>query len=42
LDTAEGAHHLIAMYESWGYRIAENVDWRPLTNYLSVVMVKDL
>jgi ribosomal protein S18 acetylase RimI-like enzyme len=42
LDTAEGAHHLIALYEGWGYRIVENVDWRPFTNYLSVVMVKEL
>ncbi len=41
LDTAEQAHHLIAMYERWGYRIVEHADWRPITNYLSVVMLKD-
>ena len=42
LDTSEQATHLIAMYEKWGYTIAGNVDWRPFTNYLSVMMVKDL
>lgn len=42
LDTAEGATHLIAMYERWGYRIVEHVDWRPFTNYLSVIMAKEL
>ena len=42
LDTAEGAHHLIAMYERWGYRVVDRTDWRPEVNYASVVMAKVL
>lgn len=42
LDTAEGAHDLIAMYERWGFVLVGHVDWRPFTNYLSVVMRKEL
>lgn len=42
LDTSDQAHHLIAMYERWGYHIVGRADWRPLTNYESVVMVKDV
>lgn len=42
LDTAEHAHHLISMYGRWGYRIVEHADWRPLTNYLSVVMLFEI
>jgi len=42
LDTAEPAAALIAMYETWGYRIAGACDWRPHTNYPSVVMALDL
>ena len=38
LDTAEPAKTLIAMYQSWGYRPVGNCDWRPFTNYPSVVM----
>lgn len=38
LDTAAPANGLIAMYESWGYRIVGSADWRPDTNYLSVLM----
>ena len=38
LDTAQPAHALIAMYESWGYRVVGECDWRPLTNYTSVLM----
>lgn len=40
LDTAETAHHLIRWYERLGYRYIEPVDWRPHTNYRSVVMSK--
>ncbi|WP_108016433.1 GNAT family N-acetyltransferase [Acidovorax sp. CF316] len=40
LDTAEPAHALIAMYESWGYRVVGACDWRPLTNYTSVLMAR--
>jgi hypothetical protein len=38
LDTAEPASGLIALYESWGYRIVGRADWRPNTNYESVLM----
>ncbi|MFN3437423.1 MAG: GNAT family N-acetyltransferase [Acidovorax sp.] len=38
LDTAQPAYALIAMYESWGYRVVGECDWRPLTNYTSVLM----
>ena len=40
LDTAAPAQGLIAMYGSWGYALAGEVDWRPHTNYLSVIMCK--
>lgn len=42
LDTAQPASALIAMYESWGYRVVGECDWRPLTNYTSVVMSRPL
>lgn len=38
LDTAEPAKGLIGLYESWGYRIVGRADWRPETNYESVLM----
>lgn len=38
LDTAEQADELIAMYTKWGYSIIGACDWRPFTNYASVVM----
>ncbi len=41
LDTAEGANELIDLYERWGYRIVDRVDW-DATNYFSVVMAKEL
>lgn len=41
-DTAEPATHLIRWYEARGYRIVDRVDWRPGTNYLSVVLSKRL
>jgi len=37
-DTAAPAHALIAMYEAWGYKVVGACDWRPDTNYTSVVM----
>jgi GNAT superfamily N-acetyltransferase len=40
-DTAEGASHLIALYERRGYRIVGTVDWRE-TNYLSVILSKEI
>lgn len=42
LDTSEKATDLIGMYSARGYRIVEPVDWRPQTNYRSVVMTKQL
>lgn len=42
LDTAAPAEALIAMYRAWGYEVVGEVDWRPHTNYLSVVMSKTL
>jgi GNAT superfamily N-acetyltransferase len=42
LDTAKPATSLIKLYESWGYRIVGHCDWRPFTNYPSVVMYKIL
>lgn len=41
-DTAEQATHLIEMYGARGYRFVEYVDWRPTTNYRSVVLSKTL
>ena len=38
LDTAEPAKGLIAMYRSWGYSVVGSCDWRPHTNYESVLM----
>jgi GNAT superfamily N-acetyltransferase len=42
LDTADEAHHLISMYEAWGFEIRGAVDYRPVVNYTSVVMGKML
>lgn len=41
LDTAEPAKHLIAMYQRWGYVVADTCDYRPFTNYPSVVMTRN-
>lgn len=38
LDTAQPASGLIALYEAWGYTVVGRCDWRPDTNYESVVM----
>ncbi|MBK6291339.1 MAG: GNAT family N-acetyltransferase [Ignavibacteria bacterium] len=42
LDTANAAEHLIAMYKRWGYAVVGTCDWRPFTNYESVVMLRTL
>lgn len=41
LDTAEGATHLIDLYERRGYSVVGSVDWGE-TNYVSVLMGKRL
>jgi hypothetical protein len=38
LDTAAPALDLIEMYQRWGYQVVGSSDWRPKTNYLSVLM----
>jgi GNAT superfamily N-acetyltransferase len=40
LDTAEPAKELIELYQRWGYQIVGSVDWRPHTNYESVLMAR--
>ena len=40
-DTAEMAHHLIALYEKRGMHQVGDVDWKD-TNYRSVLLLKDL
>lgn len=42
LHTAQPAVALINMYRSWGYTQVGTCDWRPHTNYLSVLMSKVL
>ena len=42
LDTAAPAEGLIAMYRAWGYEVVGETDWRPHTNYLSVVMRREI
>ena len=42
LDTAAPATALIQLYQRWGYRIVGDHDWRPHTNYPSVVMTRSL
>jgi hypothetical protein len=39
-DTAAPATKLINLYKRWGYQEVGNVDWRPFTNYLSVVLMR--
>ena len=41
LDTAEGAAHLIKLYEKRGYRFIEYAKWQG-TNYRSVIMSKKI
>lgn len=42
LDTAAPATSLIAMYRAWGYEEVGKHDWRPSTNYESLIMAKRL
>jgi predicted N-acetyltransferase YhbS len=42
VDTAAPALELIEMYRRWGYEACGECDWRPLTNYLSVLMRRSL
>lgn len=42
IDTAAPATDLIDMYRRWGYVEVGMHDWRPKTNYLSVLMRRDL
>nr|WP_324259761.1 GNAT family N-acetyltransferase [Cellvibrio fontiphilus] len=42
LDTAAPATALINMYSSWGYVLVGECDWRPFTNYPSVVMAMSI
>jgi len=42
IDTAAPATELIEMYRRWGYVEVGTYDWRPKTNYLSVLMRRDL
>ncbi|HLO99324.1 MAG TPA: GNAT family N-acetyltransferase [Fimbriimonas sp.] len=41
-DTAQPASGLIRYYQSHGYEVVGEVDWRPHVNYLSYVLVKAL
>ena len=40
LDTAAPAEGLIKMYRRWGYEIVGTRDWRPFTNYESLVLAR--
>lgn len=42
LDTAAPATELIDMYIRWGYTVVGECDWRPRTNYLSVLMSRSI
>jgi len=42
IDTAATATALIAKYESWSYEICGECDWRPHTNYVSVLMSRSM
>ena len=42
IDTAAPALELIETYRRWGYEPCGECDWRPLTNYLSVLMRRSL
>ncbi len=41
LDTAEAAHHLIAMYQKRGYEFVEHVQWESV-DYRSIIMSKKI
>ncbi len=42
LDTAAPATSLITMYRKWGYEVCGECDWRPLTNYVSILMSRSI
>jgi GNAT superfamily N-acetyltransferase len=42
LDTAEPAKELIELYQRWGYAAVGSHDWRPHTNYVSVLMKRPI
>ena len=42
LDTAAPAVDLIEMYVRWGYEVVGEADWRPQTNYVSVIMSRQI
>jgi len=42
LDTAEPAKKLIELYQRWGYAVVGAHDWRPHTNYVSVLMKRPI
>jgi GNAT superfamily N-acetyltransferase len=42
LDTAAPATELIDMYIRWGYAVIGECDWRPHTNYKSVLMAASI
>lgn len=42
LDTAAPATELIDMYRRWGYRVVGEHDWRPHTNYMSILMARQI
>jgi GNAT superfamily N-acetyltransferase len=42
LDTAAPAVKLVEMYARWGYVKVGEWDWRPHTNYLSVIMARSI
>lgn len=42
LDTAAPAQGLIDMYRGWGYEVCGECDWRPHTNYVSVLMKRPI
>ena len=41
LDTAGTAKHLIDIYQRWGFKVVDHVQW-DCTNYRSVIMAKEL
>lgn len=41
LDTSEDAHHLLALYDRWGFKFVQHTQWREV-NYRSVILSKEL
>ncbi|MDD5260489.1 MAG: GNAT family N-acetyltransferase [Methylacidiphilales bacterium] len=42
LDTAAPATDLIEFYRRWGYQVVGECDWRPRTNYPSVILSRPI